>query len=141
MTSKDPVLSLRRTSRARVRVAVVLMLLFTAAPMVRAADTAADALRISSSQAGPVAAAPGAMATMTDVFAPLVQFGYRGSTAAQTSARMQPLSVGAYSPYWIYSAFTDLLVDDNGDGYYQRFRITFDADVDFGSADVYAACT
>jgi len=138
MTSKDPVLSVQRTLRARVRVAVVLMLLFAVAPMVRAADTAADALRISSSQAGPVAAAPGTTATMTDVFAPLVQFGYRGGTAAQTSARVQTLSVGAYSPYLIYSAFTDLLVDDNGDGYYQRFRITFDADVDFGSADVYA---
>lgn len=137
MTSKDPVLSVQRTSRARVRVAAVLMLLFAVAPVVRAADTAVESQRISSSQAGPVAAAPGTT-TVTDVFAPLVQFGYRGITAAQTTARVQPLSAGAYSPYWIYSAFNDLLVDDNGDGYYQRFRITFDADVDSGSADVYA---
>lgn len=138
MTIIDSVLPVQRASFMRVLVATFLMLLFAVAPVVHAADTAADALRISLSQAGPVAAAPDATAMTTDVFAPLVQFGYRGSTAAESSARLRPAYASAYPAYSIYSAFTDLLVDDNRDGYYQRFRVSFDADVDSGTADVYA---
>lgn len=138
MTNNDSVLPVQRASRTRARVAAALLLLFAFAPLARAADTAADALRISLTQAGPVAAAPGATTTTTDVFAPLVQFGYRGSTAAGTTTRVRPAYVSAYPSYRIYSAFTDLLQDNNHDGYYSSFRITFDADVDSGSADVYA---
>ncbi|KPA17794.1 secreted protein containing Peptidase S8 and S53, subtilisin, kexin, sedolisin [Candidatus Magnetomorum sp. HK-1] len=37
----------------------------------------------------------------------------------------------------IYSVSKELLKDDDGDGYHQKFKVTFDADVSNGSANVY----
>lgn len=40
--------------------------------------------------------------------------------------------------FWIYDATTRLLFDDDGDGFFTRLELDFDADTVFSQADVYA---
>jgi hypothetical protein len=40
--------------------------------------------------------------------------------------------------FWIYDAEAELVGDEDFDGYYHHFSISFDADVEYGTADVYA---
>jgi len=47
----------------------------------------------------------------------------------------QPLG---YGDFYIYQASSQLISDDDEDGYYHRFAITFDADVQATQASVYA---
>jgi hypothetical protein len=46
-----------------------------------------------------------------------------------------PIEMAGYS---IAEVFTDLIADDDGDGFYSRFQITIDPDADFDSRLVYA---
>ncbi len=145
MNTNDSAIQTARNARPRDIITAVLLLLLCMPALARAADSGMDALRISLSQSGPAmttAATPNPSAEITsNVSAPLIRFGYRGITAAESSptvTRAQAASVSTYPSYWIYSAHTDLLRDADGDGYFQRFRVTFDADVDYGVADVYA---
>ena len=45
---------------------------------------------------------------------------------------------GSYQYYRIYDAETRLSHDEDADGFYSLLKITFDADVDLGSSEVYA---
>ena len=40
--------------------------------------------------------------------------------------------------YRVYDAYTELVFDDDGDGHFHYFKVTFDADTDHFAADVYA---
>jgi hypothetical protein len=40
--------------------------------------------------------------------------------------------------FWFYNVTTDLLDDNDNDGFYHRFALSFDVDSDYASADVYA---
>ncbi len=57
-----------------------------------------------------------------------------------TTQDYQPsMTASAKSAYFrIYDAGTTLIYDDDGDGHYHYFRVTFDADTDYVAADVYA---
>ncbi|OUS26834.1 hypothetical protein A9Q99_16590 [Gammaproteobacteria bacterium 45_16_T64] len=44
----------------------------------------------------------------------------------------------ASSTTWIYDADFDYITDNDGDGYYHRFRVTFDADTNFINDRIYA---
>jgi hypothetical protein len=83
-----------------------------------------------------------------DVLIDLYESGYEGIVAT-----LGPLESGAlsYLPleevgldvpielpgYSIGEVYTDLIVDDDGDGHFSRFRITFDPDADFDSRLVF----
>ncbi|MEE8379824.1 MAG: choice-of-anchor H family protein [Gammaproteobacteria bacterium] len=62
----------------------------------------------------------------------LVKQGARESTSITSSARH------LYQLYNLYQVDTFLLEDFDGDGYYNQFSVQFDADINEGSADVYA---
>jgi len=47
-------------------------------------------------------------------------------------------SVGGDARYSVFSTSITLLTDNDLDGYYQSFSLQFDADIDFGTASVYA---
>jgi hypothetical protein len=84
-----------------------------------------------------------------DVLIDLYESGYAGIVAT-----LGPIESGAlsYLPleetgldvpiempgYSITDVFTDLIADEDGDGYYSRFQITIDPDADFDSPLVYA---
>lgn len=84
-----------------------------------------------------------------DVLIDLYESGYEGIVAtlgpvesgALSFLRLEeagldvPIEMPGYS---INDVFTDLIADDDGDGYYSRFRITIDPDADFDSRLVYA---
>ncbi len=54
-------------------------------------------------------------------------------------AQKQPGTLSALDTgFSIFDATTFLIYDDDHDGYYHHFSLSFDADVDHGSADVYA---
>lgn len=54
-------------------------------------------------------------------------------------AQKQPGTLGSLDTgFSIFDATTLLIYDDDHDGYYHHFSLSFDADVDYGSADVYA---
>lgn len=57
-----------------------------------------------------------------------------------TAGDYQPaLAVSAKSSYYrVYDAYAELVYDDDGDGHYHYFKLTFDADTDHLAADVYA---
>lgn len=58
-----------------------------------------------------------------------------------TAGDYQPaLAVSAKDAYYyrVYDAYTELVYDDDGDGHYHYFKLTFDADTDHLAADVYA---
>jgi hypothetical protein len=66
--------------------------------------------------------------------APLLLEGAReGSTAAK-----DVLAAADIRQFWIYDARTELAGDEDHDGFFYRLRVTFDADVDIGGANVYA---
>lgn len=145
MKINDSAIQVRRKARPRDILTTVLLLLLCMPPLARAADTGLDSLRISQSQSGPVQTTAAVSITpaviTSNVFAPLVRFGYRGITAiesAPSEVRAPAAYASTYPSYWILSAHTDLLRDADGDGYFQRFHVTFDANVDYGVADVYA---
>ncbi len=84
-----------------------------------------------------------------DVLIDLYESGYSGIVATMgpfedDSLRDLPLEdIGLDQPvveqgYHINSVSTELLIDDDRDGYYSKFRITFDPDRDFGAAMAYA---
>ncbi len=54
------------------------------------------------------------------------------------TALQQSNAVSVNHSFLIFDASVELLRDDDADGYYQSFRVNFDADVDYGSAIVYA---
>ena len=84
-----------------------------------------------------------------DVLVDLYESGYNGIVA--TLSAYDDVSL-AYLPleesgldvafglpgFSIQNVATTLLIDDDRDGYYSRFRISFDPDVDFGPVYVYA---
>ncbi len=45
------------------------------------------------------------------------------------SSQPSAASLNYYSDFAIYSAFSELLFDQDDDGFYQRFSVTFDADI------------
>jgi len=66
--------------------------------------------------------------------APLVVTGDReGSVAGK-----EVVAAADIRQFWIYDARTYLAGDEDHDGFYYRLRVTFDADVDIGGANVYA---
>lgn len=84
-----------------------------------------------------------------DVLIDLYESGYAGIVATLGPIESGALSylpleeAGLDAPiemagYSITDVFTDLIADDDGDGYYSRFQITIDPDADFDSRLVYA---
>jgi len=66
--------------------------------------------------------------------APLIVTGDReGSVASK-----ELVAAADIRQFWIYDAHTYLAGDEDHDGFYYRLRVTFDADVDIGGANVYA---
>lgn len=57
---------------------------------------------------------------------------------ADTLAGKASLAAADIRQFWIYDARTELAGDEDHDGFFYRLRLTFDADVDIGGADVYA---
>jgi hypothetical protein len=84
-----------------------------------------------------------------DVLIDLYESGYEGIVAtlgpAESGALVAlpleeagldaPIEMAGYS---IAEVFTDLIADDDGDGFYSRFQITIDPDAEFDSRLVYA---
>ncbi len=66
----------------------------------------------------------------------LVLFGSR--TEAGSMPKHQMFHPTHNRSYRIYDAGSELSWDDDGDGFYHRLRVSFDADVDHGEAHVYA---
>jgi hypothetical protein len=66
---------------------------------------------------------------------PLILFGDRDNTMAAKEVLAASDIVQFFT---IYDARTELSGDEDHDGFYYRLRVTFDADVDIGGANVYA---
>ncbi len=66
---------------------------------------------------------------------PLVLFGDRDNPTASKEVLAAADILQFYS---IYDARTELAGDEDRDGFYYQLRVTFDADVDIGGANVYA---
>lgn len=65
----------------------------------------------------------------------------QGSTdtgSAYDNSDYQLTLAGLNQNFWFFSALGSLLHDDDGDGYYHRFSVRFDADTSYSSARVYA---
>lgn len=80
-------------------------------------------------------------APATDRAASYTQSAPSGTTTAQVlpdQVRPQATPSSSGPDYSIYDAHVDLLRDDDGDGFYHRFELNFDADTSYYSADVYA---
>ncbi len=60
------------------------------------------------------------------------QLGERAPRKARATAQ------AVNQDFWIYDARTRLLFDNDGDGYFTRLELDFDADTVFADADVYA---
>ena len=86
----------------------------------------------------------------TDIMPALIKQGFRAeSTAASTEQLNSQSSLAVVSAvqlsvtsashdFSLFDASTDLISDFNGDGYYHRFSVTFDADTIYDVAYVYA---
>ncbi len=83
-----------------------------------------------------------------DILIDLYEYGYEGIVATYSDYDDADLS---YLPledrtfessygggFWFYDVTTDLLDDNDNDGFYHRFAISFDVDSDYASSDVYA---
>ncbi len=66
----------------------------------------------------------------------LIRWGNRTENAA-TDETLAAHPTGSHH-FHIYDAWSELSRDDDGDGFFHRFSVTFDADVDSGTAHVYA---
>lgn len=73
-----------------------------------------------------------------EVMSELLVSGVREAPDDKPPVSLKSLSAHAIQLYRIFDAKSELSWDDDGDGYYHRLRVTFDADVDFGDAFVYA---
>ena len=62
----------------------------------------------------------------------------RETTATLISSGVTTTDVGYYQYFSIYDANINLLSDLDGDGYHHAFNLSFDVDVSFDSATVYA---
>jgi hypothetical protein len=83
-----------------------------------------------------------------DILIDLYEYGYSGIVATYSSADDVDLyripledreHEASYSNgFWFYDVTTDLLDDNDNDGFYHRFAMSFDVDTEYASADVFA---
>lgn len=83
-----------------------------------------------------------------DILIDLYEYGYEGIVATYSDYDDADLSYlpledrtfeSSYGAgFWFYDVTTDLLDDEDNDGFYHRFAISFDVDTDYASSDVYA---
>lgn len=83
-----------------------------------------------------------------DVLIDLYEYGYSGIVATisdydDISLSLLPLEDVTYEQssvqgFWFYDVVTDLITDEDNDGFYSTFAFTFDVDSDYAATDVYA---
>lgn len=123
--------------------AVLLGILLATAPPAYAATTdglQTSVVRLSRSIEGPGILTPSEEALSKAPLQPLSPLEQGGSRVAPSASNKTalPRVASTGQTFWIYDAMTRLSGDIDGDGFYHQIDVTFDADVDFGTAAVYA---